>query len=367
MHLKALLLKNFRNYQEETFFFTSGMNLIYGNNGHGKTNLLEAIYLLSTGRSFRTARYQDLIHHDEKYFYLEARFANRGIEQTIKIYYDKINKNITYNHNQFKVFSQLLGILPSVLIAPGDIHIIEGAPEKRRRFMNIHQAQIDPFYGYHLTRYFKALKQRNVLLKKSDPMEMDVWEHELSRSAIYLIQKRSECIQRLESRLKSHLEHLSPCPDYFSIAYSSSLPQTSLEECQQFFRKSREKDRFLQNTQHGPHRDDLHFLHDQKQAKYFASEGQKRTALLALKFAEWQHLQDQMNIIPIFIIDDFTMHLDPERLSLLSHRLQSLGQVFLSAPEEISVTAFRDANKLHISNGKWRKYVNSAAPFSAET
>ncbi|MFA5250947.1 MAG: AAA family ATPase, partial [Parachlamydiales bacterium] len=166
MLLLTLRLHNFRNFSEEFVRFHPHFNLICGENAQGKTNLLEAISLISTGRSFRTSRYQDLIRHGEKFFFLEAGIIKDLVSQTIKIYYDGKEKKIHLSGKALPNFTSLLGLMPSTIYSPQDVELISGFPLIRRRFLNLLLAQSDPLYVHHLSRFLAALKERSYLLKK---------------------------------------------------------------------------------------------------------------------------------------------------------------------------------------------------------
>ena len=328
MQLKQLRLHNFRNYEYVVAEFAPGINLIQGTNGQGKTNLIEAIYLLSTGRSFRTTHLKDLIHHGKEAFEIEGVFERDGIEQSLKITFDGQTKRVQHNQTTYGTFAKLLGLLPVVLMAPHDHELIGGAPAARRCFLNIHIAQTDSVYAHHLIRYNKALKQRNCLLKSGEEMSLDIWEAEMALSALYIVAKRQGAIRTLRTQLLPLTQELSLNADVFDLIYHPSLPEAFTDA----WKESRPKELIIGSTLHGPHRDDLHIKFRDKMAKSFSSEGQKRSCLAALRFAEWRELRDQTGTIPLFGIDDFGVHLDPHRLKKLQEKLTDFGQVFLTTP-----------------------------------
>ena len=198
MHITYLKLLNFRNYKQVELSFSPRINVFWGNNGQGKTNLLEAIHMLSTGRSFRTHRLQDMVREGETHFYIEARFSKDEIIQSLKIYYDNVSKKVIYNETTYPQFSSLLGILPSVLLSPDDLSLINGSPAERRRFLDLHIAQIDPLYLFYLGRYYKAMKQRNELLRSQTADTLNIWEQAMAPAAGYLIAKRKQAAETLQ-------------------------------------------------------------------------------------------------------------------------------------------------------------------------
>lgn len=330
--LKTLLLRNFRNYSEQKIDFSPKRNLIFGENAQGKTNLLEAIYLVSTGRSFRTPFLSELIQHQKSFFYLEAQIEKNGIEQTIKIYYDRKIKKLTIDGHSFTSFSPLLGLLPSVLHTSQDLSLISGSPSLRRRFIDLHISQHDKIYLHHLIRFYQAKKQRDVLLKSKQTIAMDCFEEQMAEAAIPLIKKRIKMVEEIENDLLSFGKQLSFNQDEPRIRYSLSTSSDETQSSyQEILKKNREKEFAFGNTIQGPHRDDFYFTLDQKQAKPFASEGQKRSCILALRLAEWKRLFSYTDFA-IFCIDDIQTHFDIKRQEALNEELKKLTQVFITIP-----------------------------------
>ena len=341
MFLKSLLLRNFRNFTDQKITFSPRCNLIYGENAQGKTNLLEAIYFLSTGRSFRTARLNEAIQKGKSFFYLEAEVVKDGILQTLKVHFDGKTKRFQYNSTLYHSFTSLLGIFPSILHAPEDIELITGSPLLRRRALNIHLAQEDPLYVRHLSRYTKALKQRNVLLRSPSKASLECWDEELSTSAAYLTYARNQMIEELLPAFRRYYEEISGKKEKALFSYLPSLPlKNSLSEIKthylELLLKNRKKELEYKTTLFGPHKDDLYFQIDALAAKDFASEGQKRSLSCAFRLSEWERLsKNTEDALPI-CIDDFGTQLDPSRKTKLQNTLSHFIQVFFTLPEKIS-------------------------------
>ena len=336
MFLKSLILKNFRNYSSLNVAFSKGINLIVGDNGMGKTNLLEAINLLSTGRSFKTAKLEDLIQDGKSHFFLEATFVKEDVTQTLKIGYDRKTKVIEYNSTKLEAFSHILGIIPSTLYCPKDLNLIAGAPTDRRRFLNVLLAQNDPLYVHHLFRYMRALKHRNALLKVKKLAGIDSFENEMILSGIYLAKTREKTLCELEELLKPLLKTFSQNSESYSVKYLSSInlkTQNLQKKYKEELARLRPKELLLKATLFGPHRDDVGIFHNEKLAKQFASEGQKRSFVAALKCCEWQLLQKQHSKKPLMCIDDFGVHLDDQRKQHFEDLLEGFGQVFITMPK----------------------------------
>lgn len=339
MHLHTLTLKNFRNHEHLRLTFSPKVNLILGPNGIGKTNILEAIFLLSTGKSFRSFRLEDLIMQGKSFFYIEAEFYRENVLQTLKLGYSKTKKKIEYNSTSLASFSNLLGIMPAVLYAPKDVALIMGAPDERRKFLNITLSQSDPLYVYHLTRYHKALEARNALLKKREfsTSLIECFEKELSISGAYLMEKRKNHLTLLEELIQKKIKKLSEAAEDFSLSYAPSfcLKETYSQDllCK-WLERSRSKELVLGTTLNGPHKDDFSILNKETPIKNFCSEGQKRSFLNALKLSEWTLLGQRLHLPPLMCLDDLGAHLDASRVSLLSGEIKTLGQVFITSTQE---------------------------------
>jgi DNA replication and repair protein RecF len=357
MFLKRLLLRNFRNYRQSEIVFSPSINLIQGENGQGKTNLLEAIRFVSTGRSFRTHSLSDLISFGENFFYLEAEFTKENVTQTLKAYYDENTRKVQYNETVYTSLNCLLGILPSVLLSPDDLALISGNPAERRRFLDLHIAQIDPLYVHHLSRYFKAMRQRNHLLRSKSASTIQAWEQMMAHSAAYLVEKRRQAAAALKTPSSHWMGILSRQQDALEIGYQSSLSQPSengdaVLHFLQTWQKMRPKEMHVGTTLVGPHRDDMSIHLAEKSAKIFSSEGQKRSCISSLRFAEWEQMAKMLGDAPLLGIDDFGIQLDQERRTQLKNHLSTFKQVFLTSPTQLQDRFAENLRILTIENGK---------------
>ncbi len=361
MHLTSLLLCNFRNYKEAQIEFFPGVNLLYGKNAEGKTNALEAIFFLSTGRSFRTSHLDELILQGARYFYLEATFIKDAISQTLKISYDGRERKLELNATTYRNFTQLLGLLPHILYTSEDIDLIRSGPSERRRFLDLYLAQMDPLYVHHYLRYTRAMKQRNCLLRTYDEGGIESWEAIMALSGAYLIHKRKEAIADLTPYVEAAWKRFSTGQEHLSIHYRSfgigaaDLPEEYAEKLRRYFVSLRKKEAALGATLTGPHRDDLKWEISGKNAKEFASEGQKRSLLAAMRLGQWERYRSMSGTLPLFSIDDFGVHLDADRLHLLKTELKHLGQVFLTSPFDIEDLPLPSLTKFHIEQGQITK------------
>ncbi len=340
--IKRLRLFQFRNFKEIDLEFERGLNAIIGPNAIGKTTILEAIRLLSIGRSFRTAKLSELIKKDEKNFFIQAYFEKDGIEQTLSISYDGVNKEIKHNETFYNSFSPLLGLLPTVVYSPFDIELLHGAPSERRRFVNILIAQSNAAYVYHLTRYAKGIAQRNALLRSKDTKSIELWEDDLIKSALYIQEKRAQAIKMISDKTERIYLELSEKTEKIALSY---VPSNISRE---IFKKNRDREIYLGYTIAGPHRDDIDISCSGLSAKNYASEGQKRTIIASLKLAETESLENAT-----LLIDDFGIHLDDQRKARFEDKIQNQNQLFLTSPTNYFRRAFLcslDAHPLQVNS-----------------
>jgi DNA replication and repair protein RecF len=221
MHLRALHLHHFRLYEEALFEFSPTINVIRGPNARGKTSLLEAIYFLMTGRSFRTAQNSDLIRQGSSFFRLEAHFIKHGIEQKLRIYYSQKERKIFYNSTPCSSPLNLLGLLQGIIIHPDDAAIVKGAPAVRRHLLDLQLAQADPLYVHYLTRYDKAMRQRNHLLKARQAFTIESWEYEMANAAAYVVNQRANSVADLQQKSKELYSRICGRKEELGLLYKA--------------------------------------------------------------------------------------------------------------------------------------------------
>jgi len=354
MILRALYLNNFRVYEEAHFEFEPGLNLIVGPNAVGKTSILEALYLLITGRSFRTATLHDLIHHGAAHFFIEATFSKHGLEHRLKMSYDGDERKIIYNNTPYTSTASLLGLLRGVIIHPDDAALVKGQPALRRHFLDLQIAQVDPLYVHHITRYTRAMRQRNTLLRQKRQETLESWEHEMAVSAAYLVQQRFKATDDLNTSGQKLHSQLTSDNISLKLSYkSSATPDTQKAFFLEQYRKTRKRELDLGFTLVGPHKDDLLIALQDKDARHFASEGQQRSCVATLRLAEWQRMRSEGDGEPIMLVDDVGTSLDATRKARLLEHLHQMGQVFLTATEEFEGTY---SSKIRLPNGVTEKH-----------
>jgi DNA replication and repair protein RecF len=340
MQLLTLLLRDFRNYEEVHLEFSPQLNEICGANAQGKTNLLEAIHLLVIGRSFRTLHLRDLIRLQQPHFYVEATFLKHGVVQTLKLSYDGSERRIVHNSTAYNSFTQLLGLLQGVVFSPEDHALVSGAPTIRRRFLDLHIAQVDPLYVHFLARFYGAMKHRNQLLRQRTELSIESWEHEMAKAAAYLTTQRIIALEQLSRKVLPIQEALSQGHDRLTLRFKTTAPLNgSTSELTQYYQEAflrhRAREMLFKQTLTGPHRDDFTPLLSEQEARAFGSEGQKMCCVMAMRLAEWQRLYELTGEKPLMMVDDVGACLDETRRQQLYEQLMQAGQLFIASPQRL--------------------------------
>jgi DNA replication and repair protein RecF len=342
MHIRSLTLRNFRLYEEIHVDLSPGINVIEGLNACGKTTLLEAIYIMMTGRSFRTTQTRDMIKQGSPAFHSEIAFVKRGVEQKISFAYNGKQRKIFYNATECSSALHLLGILHGVIVHPEDVAIAKGAPAARRQFIDIQLGQTDPLYVHHITRFYRAMHQRNALLKIQALASIEMWEQEMAKSAAYIIEQRAILLGELDVITKGIYSEISGGKEELQLSYKASgageHKLEGLQALQEIFvdqyHRHRSKEMALGSTLTGPHRDDFIMTLGGQEVRAFGSEGQQRACVIALRLAEWRRVHQETEEKPVMLIDDIGISLDVSRRRHLAGQLAKLGQVIVTTAEE---------------------------------
>lgn len=331
MVLKKISLENYRNYTQQTIEFNENLNFFIGKNAQGKTNLLEAVYYLSTGRTFRNNKDQELINWKKDHFRISCDLYKENINREIQIdiFYDrKGNKQIKINGVKYRKISNLFGLFYVIIFNPDDLSIVKGGPGERRKYIDLEISQIVKGYYQILINYNKILHQRNNLLKEINSQEktetLEIWNEQLVKYGSMIIKNRMEFLQKLVPLARKVQEEMTSSEEKLDIKYNSTIidkPIFDLKQISEFFRKalkSCEKQEFLRKvTLVGPHRDDLIFYLNEKELRTFGSQGQQRTAVLALKLAQLKLYNNINGEYPLLLLDDVMSELDIQRREYL--------------------------------------------------
>jgi DNA replication and repair protein RecF len=335
MHLAHLRLRDFRNYARLDAGFSPGFHLLLGQNAQGKTNVLEAIYLMATLRSFRGVGGAHMIRHGQKGYFVGGQVVGRG-EHDIKIYWSAAERKLSLDHQPVRKLTDYLGVVRVVIFCTEDLQLVKGPSRARRRFVDLLLTQTHPAYLPLLQRYARALRSRNALLKQRAPDEaaLDSFSAELVRLGDDLIKLRRELVPKLSPLARLAYRRISHDAEELRLEYHPSVKNDFSVELAQ----ARRRERTYRSTLIGPHRDDFPMLLNDRSAAQFGSEGQKRTLAIALKMAQAEYLTGIHGSPPILLIDDVMGELDAKRrggfLPLLERTHHSRGQVFMTCTEE---------------------------------
>ncbi len=358
MQIKKLTLKNFRNYVDESFSFTDGINILFGKNAQGKTNCAEAVFYLCTGTSLRIRHDKQLIRNGEEYAEISAEGVSRYGSVNLSAVIGEKKRNFFVNGNKIIKNADILGNVNSVFFSPGELRLIQDGPDERRRFLNLSVSQISKNYYTALLRYNKILDQRNNLLKDKDySLVMDtlpVWDEQLARYAGIIIKHRQDYVEKLSGIVKENHSFLTEGAEELVISCSKKYEGEEGDISERLLKElsSRyETDMRLGFTTVGPHRDDIDFIIDGTDAKAYASQGQTRTAALAVKLAEVEIFKELSGEYPVLILDDVMSELDLRRRKKLLKKIDGV-QTLLTCTHAERVLYGTEANKIRIEGGK---------------
>ena len=330
MFIKNLKLKNYRNYSFLDLDLVNGINIIYGNNAQGKTNILEAIYMSSTTKSYKQSKDKEIIKFGEEEAHIKSTYIKNEKQNTIDIHL-KTNKNkgIAVNGKKINKISDFFGLINVIIFAPENLYIIKEGPFLRRKFLDYYISQIDKIYINNLSNYNKILNQRNILLKqiyynKNNINDLDIWDKQLALYGNEIIKKRQEIINELNKEIYDKHLFISSNKEKLITEYEKNINEENFykELCE-----NREKDIKYQTTQIGPHRDDIKFIINDVDIRKYGSQGQQRTAALSLKLAELSSIKKIKKENPILLLDDVFSELDLVRQQLLVDYLKDIQVV----------------------------------------
>jgi DNA replication and repair protein RecF len=335
VHLAHLRLRDFRNYARLDADFAPGFHVLLGDNAQGKTNILEAIYLLATLRSFRGVGGAQMVRHGARGYFVGARVVGLG-QHEIKAWWSVAERKLTLDGQPVKKLGEYLGTLRAVVFCTEDLLLVKGPARARRRFLDLLLAQTQPGYLSLLQRYAQALRARNALLKQRgvDESALDGFSVQLVALGNELTRQRAELIPRLSPLARLAYRRISHDAEELRVEYQPSVKQDFAAE----LARSRARERTYRSTLVGPHRDELQLLLNDRSAAQFGSEGQKRTLAIALKMAQAEYVTGIHGAPPVLLIDDVMGELDARRraglLPLLERVHLKRGQVFMTCTEE---------------------------------
>lgn len=343
MYIKRLKLKNYRNYREINIDFKENINLLYGNNGEGKTNILESIYLASYGHSNRSVKDNEIIKFDEEEAHIKMDFVKNNVENTVEIHIKKDKKKgIALNGIKVKKISDIIGKVNLIFFSPEDLKIIKEGPQKRRDFLDKSISEIDSVYLYNLVRYNKLLEKRNVLLRdisqKINVRENKDFLYAIDENFIkcgeILIKKRKEYIESVKENINNVYKYITDGKNTLDTIYEKSVDEGNFEKK---LSKNLEKDIKNNTTGVGPHRDDVAFLLNGKDLRKFGSQGQTKIASFACKLSQIQNVRKISGEKPILLLDDVFSEIDEEKQEKLSSIIKDIQTIITATGIEKNI------------------------------
>ncbi|MCR5508312.1 MAG: DNA replication/repair protein RecF [Lachnospiraceae bacterium] len=349
MFIKSLELDEYRNYNNVNIIFDKGINILYGNNAQGKTNILEAIYICGTTRSHRGNKDKELIRFGKEESHIRALFDKNNVEYQIDIHLRKDkSKGIAINGVKLKKAAELLGIANIIIFSPEDLSIIKNGPSDRRRFVDAELCQLDKVYLYNLTNYNKIVNQRNNLLK--DIMihpelqdTLDVWDNQLINIGSKIIERRKIFAAQLNEIIREIHSNISGNKEVLDIRYE---PNIDIDGYEEKVKRNRNKDIRYKLTSVGPHRDDFIFNINGVDTKKYGSQGQQRTAALSLKLAEIRLVERLTGSTPILLLDDVLSELDSNRQNYLLNSIKDIQTIVTCTGLDEFINSRIEINKI---------------------
>lgn len=354
MYIKNITLLNYRNYEEVNIDLDAGINILFGDNAQGKTNLLESIYVCMTTKSHRASKDAELVRFKEDEAHIRMFFEKGGFTNRIDMHIKrKGKKGIAINKIPIKKVSELFEVSNVVIFSPEDLSILKSGPQIRRKFIDIELCQLDKMYLSNLANYQKILIQRNNILKdyyiKPNYEELlDVIDLQLVNYAIPIIKERRNFIEKLNEIAKVEHFNISGKKENLEIFYEYNIHE---DEMLKKLKANRDIELKRKVTLCGPHRDDMGFSINHINARHFGSQGQQRTAALSLKLAEIKLIKEKSNDNPILLLDDVLSELDINRQNYLLKNLENAQTI-------ITCTGVDEFIKRRISINKIFKIEN---------
>ena len=350
MWINKIKINNFRNYNNEEINLNKNINIFYGENAQGKTNIIEAIFLSSIGKSFRTNKDKELIKLNEENCNIELFFNKSDREGKIKINIEN-KKNIFVNGIKLKKLSELLGNINVVIFTPDDINILKGGPQNRRKFLDIMISQLRPKYMHIYNSYLKVLEERNNYLKNIENQKqdlLDIWDERLAEYGYQVFEYRKEFINKIKNKIVNIHKKITNNKEEINIEYKSDCENKN--EFINLLNNRKKLDIIKGFTTRGIHRDDFTIYINNLPVDIYGSQGQHRTAILSLKLAELQVIYDEIGENPILLLDDFMSELDENRRKSFLENIKDT-QVIITCTDKFEVKDI-DCKLFNVVNGK---------------
>lgn len=362
MKVNSLILNDFRNYNHFFIEFDMNTNILIGSNGQGKTNLIEAIYLLSVGKSFKTHVNKQMIMFDKDFAKVKGSVISNKKIRNLEIIIGSDFKRAKIDDQDIYKISEYVGLLNIVVFIPDDLYLIKGGPSNRRRFIDLEISKISPIYVFNLSKYNSLLKERNKYLKILNQNKLngdeylEVLDEQLAKLQVDLIKKRTDFINKLAKKVILIYQMIAKKDnEKINLSYSCFVKdELTYENILALYKKNYQRDiRFMQ-SHIGIHKDDLKIFMNDKSAELFASQGQQRTIVLSLKIALIELIKDEIGEYPVLLLDDVLSELDETRKNMLLDILDQKIQTFITTTsiDGIHHQIVDKAKKIYIESGK---------------
>lgn len=356
MYIQSLELKNYRNYDRLIIEFSSGTNILYGDNAQGKTNILEAVYLGATTKSHRGSKDKEIIRFGENESHIRIHLMKQDIGHQIDMHLKKSRtKGVAIDRIPIKRSSDLLGFVPVIFFSPEDLSIIKNGPSERRKFLDIELSQLEKMYLHQLSSYNKVMAQRNNLLKQLVYQRelldtLDSWDLQLVKYGSEVIRYRRKFIEDLNEIIREIHKNLTGKKEKIVLKYDYSV---NYDEFLTVLQRKREIDLKYASTGAGPHRDDIEFLVNGIDIRRFGSQGQQRTAALSLKLAQIELVKRQTGETPILLLDDVLSELDSSRKNYLLDSIKDIQTLITCTGLEEFINSHLQIDKMfQVKSGK---------------
>lgn len=356
MYIQSLELKNYRNYDRLIIEFSSGTNILYGDNAQGKTNILEAVYLGTTTKSHRGSKDKEIIRFGENESHIRIHLMKQDIGHQIDMHLKKSRtKGAAIDQIPIKRSSDLLGFVPVIFFSPEDLSIIKNGPSERRKFLDIELSQLEKMYLHQLSSYNKVMAQRNNLLKQLVYQRelldtLDSWDLQLVKYGSEVIRYRRKFIEDLNEIIREIHKNLTGKKEKIVLKYDYSV---NYDEFLTVLQRKREIDLKYASTGVGPHRDDIEFLVNGIDIRRFGSQGQQRTAALSLKLAQIELVKRQTGETPILLLDDVLSELDSSRKNYLLDSIKDIQTLITCTGLEEFINSHLQIDKMfQVKSGK---------------
>lgn len=376
MILHHIALHNFKNIARAELEFSAKVNSLLGDNGMGKSNLLDAIYYLSFCKSFAGVTDSTLIRRGENFAMLEGHYTRRGTEEVISAGMETASRRRSFRRGgkEYRRLSEHIGLLPLVMVSPRDMYLINGTGEERRRFIDMVISQSDTSYLDRLIRYDKALRQRNIMLREgqTDASLFDAVEMTMSVAGYEIALRRSDRISSLSKIFARYYRDIAPDEDSVDLTYAPSVDcaDGNPDTLARVLRDNRGRDSIIRHTTAGPHRDDMEMSLNMLPVRRLASQGQAKTYSIALRLAQYEFLSESTSMKPLLLLDDIFDKLDAHRVSHIMQIVsrESFGQIFITDTNRkhldtiVSDIPAADSRLFAVENGVFSLLDNSNKP-----